>query len=80
MDVVTEVKEILREVLQLGERADALDSESALFGNLPELDSLAVASVMMALEERFGIVVEDDLSADHFETLGSLARFAEQQM
>ena len=80
MDLVSEVREVLRDVLQLGDSADALDGNSALLGALPELDSLAVASVMVGLEERLGFVIDDSPTQADFETLGSLARFAEQQM
>ena len=76
-----EVKTILIDVLGLGDAGQRLDADSPLLGSLPELDSMAVVSVIGALEERFGIVVDDDdISASTFETLGSLAAFvAEKQ-
>jgi acyl carrier protein len=41
---------------------------------------MAVVSLIGALEERFGIEVDDDdISASTFETLGSLAAFVEQK-
>ena len=58
------------------ESAAALNRDSLLFGNLPELDSMAVATVLTALEDRFGILIDDDeISADLFETVGTLADF-----
>jgi hypothetical protein len=46
-----------------------------LLGSLPELDSMAVVTLIGALEEHFGIMVDDDdISASTFATLGSLAR------
>jgi acyl carrier protein len=47
-----------------------------LFGSLPELDSMAVVAVITALEERFGFEVDDDeITAETFETVGSLSAF-----
>jgi acyl carrier protein len=73
---LNEVKNILIDVLNLGEAGQALDADSPLLGSLPELDSMAVVTLIGALEEHFGIVVDDDdISASTFETLGSLAAF-----
>ena len=56
--------------------AAALHRGSALFGDLPELDSMAVARVLTALEDRFGFHIDDDeVDGDLFETLGSLSDF-----
>ena len=71
-----EVKTIVINVLSLGEAGQRLQSGSPLLGSLPELDSMAVVSLVGALEDHFGIVIDDDdLSASTFETLGSLADF-----
>jgi len=71
-----EVKTILIDVLGLGDAGQRLDADSPLLGSLPELDSMAVVSLIGALEEHFDIVVsDDDISASTFETLGSLAAF-----
>lgn len=54
---------------------------SALLGSVPELDSMAVIGVIAALEEHFGIVIEDDdISARHFATLGSLTTFVQEKL
>jgi acyl carrier protein len=77
---LNEVKQVLIDVLNLGQSGEALDATSPLLGSLPELDSMAVVSLIGALEERFGIEVDDDdISASTFETLGSLAAFVEQK-
>lgn len=71
-----EVKTTLIDVLNLGPAGQALDADSPLLGSLPELDSMAVVSLIGALEERFDIEIgDDDISASTFETLGSLAAF-----
>jgi acyl carrier protein len=73
---LNEVKNILIDVLNLGDAGQALDADSPLLGSLPELDSMAVVTLIGALEEHFGIVVDDDdISASTFETLGSLSAF-----
>lgn len=76
MDTLAPTKRILRDTLNLGARADQLTLDSPLMGSVPEFDSMAVVGVIAAVEEQFGITVHDDeLSADIFATVGSLARF-----
>jgi acyl carrier protein len=71
-----EVKTILTDVLSLGEAGKRLEAQSPLLGALPELDSMAVVNVIAALEDQFGITVDDDdIGAATFETVGSLAAF-----
>jgi acyl carrier protein len=75
-----EVKTILIDVLGLGDAGQRLDADSPLLGSLPELDSMAVVSLIGALEDHFGIAIsDDDISASTFETLGSLAAFVAQK-
>jgi len=81
MVVVEDIKQILGEVLELGDRAGALDRDSGLLGSIPEFDSMAVVSLITAVEEHFGIVVEDDeISAETFETVGSLSDFVQAKL
>ena len=75
-EIQGQVRDILRDVLSLGGRADRLTLGSALLGAVPELDSMAVIGVIAALEDRFGITVDDDeISGSTFATLGSLVEF-----
>jgi acyl carrier protein len=74
MDTTDEVIRILRDVLQLGERAESLDSSSRLLGGIPEFDSMAVVSLVTAIEEHFDCEFDDDeITERTFETVGSLA-------
>jgi acyl carrier protein len=78
---IERIKAILRDTLQLGERADALDASSPLLGAIPEFDSMAVVSVLTMIEDEFGISIGDDeISGETFETLGSLVAFVESKV
>ena len=81
MQHLEEVKNILSSVLNLGERRNAMSADTALLGSLPELDSMAAVNLIAALEEHFGIAINDDeISAEIFMTVGSLASFVSQKM
>lgn len=81
MPTLTDVKNILAQTLQLGARADTLNENSPLLGAIPEIDSMAVVTILTSLEEHFGFTVEDDeINADTFATLGTLAAFVEQKL
>lgn len=76
-----EVKNILGDVLSLGDAKLALTEHSALLGSIPEFDSMAVVSLITALEEHFGISIDDDeISAGTFETVGTLTAFVSQKL
>lgn len=76
-----DVKNILGDVLSLGDAKNSLTEHSALLGSIPELDSMAVVNLIAALEEHFGIMVDDDeISASTFETVGTLSNFVQQKL
>jgi len=78
---LNDIKTILIDVLSLGDAGQSLNADSALLGSIPELDSMAVVNLMTALEEHFGITIDDDeISASTFETLGSLNAFVQQKL
>ena len=72
------VRAVLRDVLGLSpERVARFTAATPLFGELPELDSMAVAGVLTELEDRLGITVEDDeVDGEMLETFGALTNFA----
>lgn len=71
-----EVREVLVHTLDLQVRPQDLAPETALFGALPELDSLGVVALVTALEDQFDIIIDDDeFGAELFETVGSLTEF-----
>lgn len=77
MSLIDDVKRILRDALALDTtRVEKLTAASPLLGNIIELDSVGVVSVLTAIEDEYGIAVEDDeISADVFKTLGNLTEF-----
>lgn len=77
-EVENAVRGVLRDVLGLSEeRAAAFHEDTPLFGALPELDSLAVAGVLTEIEDRLGILIEDDeVDGEMLESFGALTRFA----
>jgi acyl carrier protein len=77
MDPTREVLRTLDDVLSLGGSAQSgFTRETLLLGAVPELDSMAVVTLITSLEERFGIVVDDDeIDGSAFATVGSLVDF-----
>jgi len=74
------VKTVLGEALQIEDRASEMTGGTPLLGNLPELDSMAVVTVLTALEDNFGFIIDDDdLVSDAFLTLDSLVSFVEDK-
>jgi acyl carrier protein len=71
---VEAVKSVVVATLGVEDRANSIDASTPLLGSLPELDSLAAVELVTALETHFDIVFDDDeVNAEVFETLGSLA-------
>ena len=75
-----QVKEILGHALQIPERAAEFTESTELLGSVAELDSMAVVGVITALEEHYGFEVDDDeINAEVFETVGTLAAFVAEK-
>lgn len=77
-----DVKAVVVETLGVDpQTAEALDAGAPLLGSLPELDSMAVLELVLALEDRFGISIDgEDVTAEMFETLGSLTAFVDDRL
>jgi acyl carrier protein len=76
MDTTQEVLRILDEVLSLGGRSASFSRDTPLLGAIPELDSMAVVSLITGMEEQLGIIVDDDdIDGATFATVGSLVDF-----
>ena len=81
MDIKSEILSLLDEVLSLKGRASTFTENTPLLGALPELDSMAVVTLITSMEERFGFSVDDDeIDGAAFATVGSLIEFAEGKL
>lgn len=80
MNIELEVQKTLRSVLNL-QATYALEADTALLGSIAELDSMAVVAILTSLEERFGIVVDDDeVDGRTFASVGSLTQFVQSKL
>jgi acyl carrier protein len=81
VNVDHEVIQILRSTLNLAPQRVALNADTALLGHIAELDSMAVVSILTALEERFGFSIDDDeVDGRTFESVASLSRFVREKI
>jgi len=73
---------VLSDVLGLSQdRVAEFDRDTGLFGHLPELDSMAVAGLLTEIEDRLGIVIDDDeVDGEMLETYGALLAFCEAKL
>ena len=76
-----QIREIVAVVLGLELASMDLAEDTPLLGAIPEFDSMAVVSVLTTIEDQYDIFVEDDeISAETFETLGSLHQFVIEKL
>jgi acyl carrier protein len=75
--IETTLRSVLTDALGIAPARVATFVETTpLFGALPELDSMAVAGLLTEIEDRLGIVIEDDeVDGEMMETFGSLLHF-----
>ncbi len=81
MDTLQLARDVLRANLQLGDKADSLERGTPLMGSFPEFNSLTVVGIVTAIEEQTGCSVSDtEITAELFETVGTLADFIESKL
>ena len=81
MNVTQEVLRVLDEVLSLNGRTASFTRDTPLLGAIPELDSMAVVSLITTLEEQLGLVVnDDDIDGSTFASVGSLCDFVSAKL
>ncbi len=81
LDITKEVHRILDEVLSLDGRSVAFTRDTPLLGAIPELDSMAVVTLITTLEEQLGLVVDDDdIDGTTFATVGTLTDFVSDKL
>ena len=72
------IKQLLIDTLSLDMTIEQMSDDLLLLGNIPEFDSMAIVSIITAIEEEFDFIVDDDdLSAEVFESIDSLIDFVE---
>lgn len=76
------VRAVLVETLALDpDRAAGFTADTGLFGSLPELDSMAVAGLLTALEDKLDIIIDDDeVDGEMLESFGALVAFVERKL
>lgn len=76
------LRQVLSDVLGLpAERTAEFDAETGLFGHLPELDSMAVAGLLTEIEDRLGIIIDDEeVDGEMLETYGALLAFCQAKL
>lgn len=80
-DLKTQLLSLLDETLNLGNRAASFTEDTRLLGELPEMDSMGVVSLLTAFEDRLGFSVDDDeIDGRVFETVGSLLAFVRSKV
>ncbi len=81
VNVEEEVIKVLRSVFALGPASAPLRSDSALMGSVAELDSMAVVSILTALEDKFGFIVDDDeIDGRTFTSVAGLTAFVQSKL
>jgi acyl carrier protein len=73
-----EIKKLIVEAVVLEDLApDDIDPSAPLFGEGLGLDSIDALEIAMALEERYGVVTDDDveLNQERFASVRSIAAF-----
>lgn len=81
MNTQQEVLALLDEILGLNGRSAGFTATTPLLGAIPELDSMAVVSLIAGLEERFGFAADDDeIDGSIFATVGSLVEFVDGKL
>ena len=75
-NISSTVKQLLIDTLSLDLTIEEMEDDLLLLGNIPEFDSMAIVSIITAIEEEYQFMADDDdLSAEVFESVESLVAF-----
>lgn len=78
--IVTELKRIIAEDLDVNMRFDEIDETVPLLGEGLALDSVVVVELISLVEDRFGFEFEDsELNVESFRNLNALAGVIERR-
>ena len=71
-NILQELQSILSSVMP-NYQADYWKEDTALFGALPEFDSMAIVTLITEMEMRFDVEVDDeDISEENFASVGTV--------
>lgn len=80
MNALELTRKLLRSCMQLG-ASEPLTPETQLLGGFPEFNSLTITTLIVQIEEAVDCEIDDEeISAEIFETVGSLAAFVDGKM
>lgn len=81
MEPLKLAKDLIKSCLQQGDNVNDFTMDTKLLGAFPELNSLTIMTMITALEEQLDCAIADEeLSAEIFETVGTLAQFIEKKI
>ena len=79
--LTTEIKHLLIETLSLDITPEQMDDDALLLGDIPEFDSMAIVSVITALEENYQFTsADDELTAEVFESVETVVTFVSEHI
>jgi acyl carrier protein len=79
--IKTELKEMIKERLDIDWREIGVTDDSALFDEAAwGIDSVDVLDIVLGIEERFGLSIkQDDAVKSHFESISTLAAYIQSR-
>ncbi len=80
-DIGGRIREILDREFELDAGAGTLDDDTGLLGKGIGLDSVEVLTLVSAIEETFGLTIDDDeLEPEQFATIGTIIDFVARRL
>ena len=80
-DITLRVKRLIVEALNLQVKPEEIPDDEAIFGGGFGLDSIATLEIVFAMEDEFGLEVEDDeLQAGLFDSVNALSKYVERKL
>lgn len=78
MNIGQEIREFIHQEIAFGDESVTIAEETPLYEGI--LDSLGLVDLVSFLENRFGIVIEDeDLSSENFRTVAAIQRLVDRR-
>jgi len=78
---IDELRNMIGEVTGDSVAIHSLDESSPLLGAIPELDSLAIVNLLLAMERKYHFQIDDDeVEQSIFQNLGTLRSFAQEKI